>query len=152
MKYTSGSLTFEIRRCPAVPSAQSWQKLVRPRYTHLLSGEAWPEVVFMKELQPKSHTSNMVGQATQVCMKHRNWGAEKGSRCSGCSRRQFVRRRAEEQCNNECLQATVKHGGGSLNICVCISANGVGDLIMVTSMLRNTGRYLSIVQYHRRCV
>uniref|UniRef100_A0A8C4S2L1 Transposase Tc1-like domain-containing protein n=1 Tax=Erpetoichthys calabaricus TaxID=27687 RepID=A0A8C4S2L1_ERPCA len=58
--------------------------------------------------------------------KHRNWGAEKWQQVLwtdeskfeifGCSRRQFVRRRAGEQYNNECLQATVKHGGASLNV------------------------------------
>ena len=52
--------------------------------------------------------------------KHRNWGAEKWQQVLwtdeskfeifGCSRRQFVCQRAGERYNNECLQATVKHG------------------------------------------
>lgn len=36
----------------------------------------------------------------------------------GCIRRQFVRRRAGERYNNECLQATV-HGGGSSQVWGC---------------------------------
>ena len=85
MKDTSSLLPFKIGRCPAVPSAQNWQKPVGPRYTHLLSGEVWPEVVFMEELQPKSHTSD-VGTRPSDSSMHKNIGTgvqKNGSRCSG---------------------------------------------------------------------
>ena len=54
MKNTSSLFLFEIRGCPAVLSAQNWQKPVGPKYTHLLSKEVWSEVVFVEELQPKA--------------------------------------------------------------------------------------------------
>lgn len=48
---------------------------IGPRYTHLLSGETWPEVDFMEELQPKKpySTSDM---ETWTSM-HKNSGTEK---------------------------------------------------------------------------
>lgn len=89
--------------------------------------------------------------------KHRNWGAEKWQQVLwtdeskfeifGCSRRQFVRRRAGERYNNECLQATVKHGGGSLQVWGCISANGVGDLVRINGVL-NAEKYRQILIHH----
>ena len=85
MKNTSSLFPFEIGRCQAVSSAQNWQKPVVPRYKHLLSGEVWPEVVFMEELQPKSHTSDMETRPSDST-KHENieTGVQKhGSRCSG---------------------------------------------------------------------
>lgn len=41
MKNTSSFFPFIMGRCPAVPSAQKWQKPVGPRYTCLLSWELW---------------------------------------------------------------------------------------------------------------
>ncbi|KAK6473362.1 extracellular calcium-sensing receptor-like [Huso huso] len=89
--------------------------------------------------------------------KHRNWGAEKWQQVLwtdeskfeiiGCSRRQFVRRRAGEWYTNECLQATVKHGGGSLQVWGCISANGVGDLVRINGLL-NAEKYRQILIHH----
>ncbi len=89
--------------------------------------------------------------------KHRNWGAEKWQQVLwtdeskfeifGCSRRQFVHQRAGEWYNNECLQATVKHGGGSFQVWGCISANGVGDLIRINSVL-NAAKYREILTHH----
>lgn len=85
MEDTSCLLPFDIGRCPAVPSAQNWWKPVGPRYTHLLSGEVWPEVVFMEELWPKSHTSDVETRLSDSTM-HENIGTgvqKNGSRCSG---------------------------------------------------------------------
>ena len=91
MKNTSSLFPFEIGRCPAVPSAQNWQKPVGPRYTHLLSREVWPEVVFMEELQPKSHTSDIETRPSDSTM-HKNIGTgvqKNGSRCSGLMTQNF---------------------------------------------------------------
>ena len=157
MKNTSSLFPFEIRRCPAVPSAQNWQRPVGPMYTHLLSGEVWSEVVFMEELQPKSLRHGNKAKRLNYARKHRNWGAEKWQQVLwtdeskveifGCRRRQFVRRRAGERYNNECLQATVKHGGGSLQVWGCISANGVGDLVRINGIL-NAEKYRQILIHH----
>lgn len=51
-----------------------------------------------------------------------------------------------ESCNNESQQAKVNHGVGFLEVWYNISANRVGNLagLMVFSILRQKGRYLSI--------
>ncbi|MGH0173381.1 UNVERIFIED_CONTAM: hypothetical protein FKN15_067962 [Acipenser sinensis] len=85
MKDTSCLLPFAIGSCPAVPSAQNWEKTVGPWYTHLLSGEVWSEVDFMEDLQPKSHTSDVETRPSDSTM-HENSGTgvqKNGSRCSG---------------------------------------------------------------------
>ena len=49
-----------------------------PWYTHLLSGEVWSKVAFVKDLQPKSHISDVeTTKRLNYARKHRNWGAEK---------------------------------------------------------------------------
>lgn len=52
------------------------------------------------------------------------WTEEWKSEIFGCSRKQFVRQRAGEQYDNECLQEPVKNGGGSLQVWGCISRFG----------------------------
>ena len=47
----------------------------------------------------------------------------------GTKRRQYVRRRIGEACQPECLNPSIKHGGGSLQVWGCSSSSGVGDLI-----------------------
>lgn len=51
--------------------------------------------------------------------------------------------RAGECYNNECLQATAKHGGGW----VCFSANGFGDLFRIKGVL-NAEKYRQILIHH----
>lgn len=45
-----------------------------------------------------------------------------------------VDRRAGERCIKECLQATEKRGGGSLQVWGFISANGVIDLVSINHL------------------
>lgn len=130
----------EIRRWPAVALVQKWLKPVGPRYIHLMFRYVWSEVAFMEEFRPKSQTSNVEKQdvETQECRKKAAgfpdwWIKIKNILKIFGRRRQFVHERAGEQHNNECLQATVKHGGGSLKVWGCISANGVGDLVTINS-------------------
>lgn len=55
--------------------------------------------------------------------------------------------RVEEWLNNEFLQATVKHGGGPLQVWGYILANRVRNLVRISGVL-NTVK-LSIMQYHK---
>ena len=111
----------------------------------------------MEELQPKSLRHGNKAKRLNYAPKHRSWGADKWQQVLwtdesqveifGCRRRQFVRRRAGERYNNECLQATVKHGGGSLQVWGCIFANGVGDLVRINGIL-NAEKYRQILIHH----
>ena len=47
----------------------------------------------------------------------------------GTKRHQYIRRRIGETHQPECLNPTIKHGGGSLQVWGCLSSSGVGDLI-----------------------
>jgi hypothetical protein len=105
------------------------------------------------------------GKRLNYARKHRNWGAEKWqqllwtveSKCEifSCSRKHLVCQRAGERYTNQCLQATVKHGGGStvkhgggsLQVWECISANGVGDLVRINGLL-NGEKYRQILIHH----
>ena len=74
---------------------------------------------------------------------------ENGSRCSGLMSQnvKYLAVAGRKQYNNECLQATVKHGGGSLQVWGCISANGVGDLVRINGVL-NDETYRQILIHH----
>lgn len=70
------------------------------------------------------------------------------SSCSGLMSphvKNLVHQRAGGLNSDKCLQDTVRHGGGSL--IVCISENGDLVRIIVFSLLRNTGRYVPIMQH-----
>lgn len=58
----------------------------------------------------------------------------------GCSTRQVVHQRAGEHYNNACLLATLKDGGQCLQ---------VWDCLLRSKKVRNTSRYISIMQYHK---
>ncbi|XP_063775211.1 vomeronasal type-2 receptor 26-like [Pseudophryne corroboree] len=62
--------------------------------------------------------------STSTMQENIGTGAEKHD----CNRRQFVHQKALQRCNNECLLATVKHGGGFLQVWGCISTYEVMDL------------------------
>lgn len=47
------------RKCPALPSAQNWQKPARTSYSHLLSGDVRPDVVYMEGMEPKGQASDI---------------------------------------------------------------------------------------------
>lgn len=59
MKNTSGLFSFEIRRCPAVPSAQNWQKPVG-RGSLAKKWSLWKS----QKPKAKSHTSEMETRPT----------------------------------------------------------------------------------------
>ena len=44
-----------------------------------------------------------------------------------------MRRKVGEIYKNECLQSSVKHGGGSVLVWGCIYARGVGNIVRIES-------------------
>ena len=77
----------------------------------------------------------------QFALKYRHWTASDWSRVifSDESRfllfrndgRPFVRRRPGEAYRDDCVQPTVKHGGGGVMVWGCMSESGVGELKLV---------------------
>ena len=63
------------------------------------------------------------------------------------SRRIFVWRRQNESYKPECLQGTVKHGGGSIMVWGCMSSFGPGQLHQVEGIM-NGAMYRDILQKH----
>ena len=43
----------------------------------------------------------------------------------------FFGRRVGERWKNDCLQPSVKHGGGTVLVWGCISVSGVGDIVQI---------------------
>ena len=66
---------------------------------------------------------------------------------SGTERHQYVRRRIGEAYQLECLNPTIKHRGGSLQVWGCLSSSGVGDLIKIEGRLTGE-RYVDILRHH----
>ncbi|CAF4789727.1 unnamed protein product [Rotaria sp. Silwood2] len=59
------------------------------------------------------------------------WSDESKFNIFGSDGRQIVWRKPHESMKRECLKPTVKYGGGSIMIWGCMSANGVGNLVLV---------------------
>ena len=88
--------------------------------------------------------------------RHKNWSAEQWKsvlwsdeskfEIFGTKRLQYVRRRNGEQFKDMCLQPTIKHGGGSVQVWGCISAGGVGDLFKIDGIM-NAEKYEQILSY-----
>ena len=65
----------------------------------------------------------------------------------GTKRRQYDRRRIGEAYQPKCLNPTIKHRGGFLQVWSCLSSSGVGDLIKIEG--RITGElYVDILRHH----
>ena len=65
----------------------------------------------------------------------------------GNKRRIYVRRRKNAKLVSFCFRATVKHGGGTIQVWGCFSYNGVGDLYKINCTLKRE-QYHSILQRH----
>lgn len=110
----------------------------------------------MEDLQTKGHSSDEKIKPSQlhVHKKHKNWAAEKRKQVLLTTENKFkifVSHRGslfDERARRR-LQATLKHGGGSLQVWGCFSAYGVWSELVVASILRSTSRLLSIMQYHQ---
>lgn len=56
------------------------------------------------------------GEVTQISLKH-TVRTKVQNNCSALEGNQFIHKKVEDQHYNACLQATVKHHGGSLQVC-----------------------------------
>lgn len=70
----SSWLPFENGRDPAAPSAQNWQKSVRPRYTCLQFREVCSKGPFMEDLWPEEQ---FLSYCCTYFWKHKNYDTEK---------------------------------------------------------------------------
>lgn len=106
------------------------------------------EVVFMEDLQTKGDSSDVKIKPSHlpVHKKHKSWAAEKKEavKISVSHRGSLFVERARGR-----LQATLKNGGGSLQVWGRFSAYGVWSELVVASILRGASRLLSIMQYHQ---
>uniref|UniRef100_A0A3Q0QR15 Transposase Tc1-like domain-containing protein n=1 Tax=Amphilophus citrinellus TaxID=61819 RepID=A0A3Q0QR15_AMPCI len=75
------------------------------------------------------------------------WTDESKFEIFGSRRRKFVRRRVGERFRDECLEPTVKRGGGSVQVWGCISAHGPGDIVKIDGIL-NAAKYHQILIHH----
>ena len=65
----------------------------------------------------------------------------------GNKRRIYVTHRKNEKFVSSCLKATVKHGGGNIQVWGCFSYNDVGDLYKIKKTLEKK-QYYSLLQRH----
>ena len=65
----------------------------------------------------------------------------------GSHRRQYVRRRPGERYNSECLQPSIKHGGGSVMVLGCVSASSAGDIVKIDGIM-NAEKYRQLLLHH----
>lgn len=61
----------------------------------------------------------------------------------------YVRRRPGEEYNDDCLQPTVKYGGGKIQVWGCFTADGVGDLHWIKENM-DSKIYKHILIHHMR--
>jgi len=61
----------------------------------------------------------------------------------------YVRRRVGEEFDEQCLQPTVKHGGGKIQVWGCFTAHGVGHLHWITKIM-DQHVYKQILVHHLR--
>lgn len=78
------------------------------------------------------------------CLERKNWTEEQWGKVLFSdestfelipSRRVWVRRRTGERYNQDCINPTVKYGGGKIQVWGCMSAKGVGTLKVVNGRL-----------------
>lgn len=75
------------------------------------------------------------------------WSDESKFEFFGSKRRQYVRRKQGERYKPECLQSTVKFGGGKINVWGCFSYDGVGTLYKIEGIMKKED-YHQILQRH----
>ena len=120
---------------------------------HLLKSGLRGCFAIRKPLLRRSNKEKRLKYAKQ----HKDWAQEMFNRVLytdeskfeifGTKRPQHVRRRIGEAYQPECLNPTIKHGGGSLQFWGCLSSSGVGVLIKIEGRLTGE-RYVDILRHH----
>ena len=75
----------------------------------------------------------------EFARSHKDWTAESRFRMHWSDGRVYVRRMAGEEFMKDCIQPTVKHGGGRIMVCGCINAKGISFLTKVEGRLNGEG-------------
>jgi len=75
------------------------------------------------------------------------WSDESPFKLFQGSRRQYVRRGVGERFNAECIEPTVKHGGGGIQVWGCFHGSAVGPLVKIEGIM-DMNVYHSILVYH----
>lgn len=75
------------------------------------------------------------------------WSDESKFELFGCKRRVFVRRRPTEKMLPQCIQPTVKHGGGTVMVWGCFAGDTVGDLVKIEGILKKEGYHKILMHY-----
>lgn len=57
----------------------------------------------------------------------------------------YVRRKVGEEYKPECVVPTVKHGGGSMMVWGCMSANGVGEIVVCEGRM-DSKKYIQVLE------
>ena len=120
---------------------------------HLLKSRLRGCVAIQKPLLWRGNKEKQLKYAIQ----HKDWAQEMFNQVLytdeskfeifGTKRCQYVRKRIGEAYHPKCLNPTIKHGGGSLQVWGCLSSSGVGDLIKIEGRL--TGEcYVDILRHH----
>ena len=75
------------------------------------------------------------------------WSDEKKFELFNSKRRQYCRRRIGEPLRDDTIQATVKHGGGSIMFWGCFAGTKVGDLKKITGIM-DQHMYHQVLVHH----
>ena len=75
------------------------------------------------------------------------WSDEKKFELFNSKRRQYCRRMTGECLRDDTIQATVKHGGGSIMFWGCFGNSMVGDLKKITGLM-TSDMYHQVLVYH----
>lgn len=109
-------------------------------------------VAAKKPLRTKTHRKKRL----DWCLQRKDWTAEEWGKVLFSdestfelipSRRVWVRRRKGERYHQDCINSTVKYGGGKIQVWGCMSANGVGTLRVVNGRL-NAKAYVRLICQH----
>ena len=132
--------SFFSHRKSACERRSSWSSGLKEIYLRKGNRQKW--LGFTKE-----HKKWTVEQWKNVL-----WSDELKFEIFSSKRRQYVRGGVGEQMKDVCLKPTDKHGGGSIMVFGCLTANAEGNMVRIdgiTNMLRNIDKFWSTMKSPR---